>query len=149
VGILDRQKSIPRHLAAHADAIKTGTGDALKTKAAEWREAIGPEKMEPVKQPERAFGREGGEDVKQVVWSGHAVRTTDGHRHYSAVGLTTHGYYRCADVQVYGAEEKWRWQPQRYPLKADAIGKAEAVSQGKLKVNGVKQWKTTKNSRSR
>jgi len=146
VGLLDRLKSIPRHLAAHADAIKTGAGDAVKARAAEWREAIGPEKIEPVKLPERGFGHEGGEDVKRIVWSGHAVRTGEGKTHYSAVGLTETGYYRCADVQVYGAEEKWRWDAKRHASKTDAIGQAQKGLAEKLTKKGEK-WKPTSRNR--
>ncbi len=91
-----------------------------------------PESMEAVK-PDRAFGRdEGGDDVKQVVWAGHTVRNPEGKEYLGAVGLTHNGYYRGAEVQVYGAEELWRWQADRHTVKQDAITSAEGASAKQL-----------------
>lgn len=126
-------ENVKGRVAAHADALKASTAAALREKAAEIREAIGPEKIEPVTQPERPFGRdEGGEDIKRVVWTGHTVETSEGQRYFGAVGLTESGYYRAAEVQSYGAEESWRWQAERHTDKRDAIGSAESMSANRL-----------------
>jgi hypothetical protein len=113
--------------------MKTLAADALKAKGNEIREAIGPEKIEPVKQAERAFGREGAQDVKKIVWTGHTVISPRGHSYYGAVGLTKQGYYRTAEVQVYGTQEKWRWEGERFMKLENAVGKAEANSAMRLK----------------
>jgi hypothetical protein len=114
-----------RRVAAQVDSLKASTGAALKQKATEIRNAIGPEKAEPRKEPERPFGKEeGGQDVKRVVWTGHKIANTQAHTYYGAVGLTHDGYYRAAEVQTYGAEEQWRWQPERYADKKDAVDRA-------------------------
>ena len=106
---------------------------SLNPEAAEIREAIGPEKVEPVTYPERPFGRdEGGQDVKQVVWTGHTVQTPEGRAYFGAAGLTQAGYYRAAEVQVYGSDELWRWQAERYADKEDAIASAESLSANRL-----------------
>jgi hypothetical protein len=124
---------IRQQLAAHADALRAGAASVLRQKAAEIREAIGPEKMEPVTYPERPFGRdEGGQDVSRVVWTGHVVRTPEGREYFGAAGLTESGYYRAAEVQVYGADELWRWQPERYADKEDAVATAETLTANRL-----------------
>lgn len=133
MGLLEKLRSLPRQMAGHAEILKSHATERLKQKAGEMREAIGPQKLEPVKEPERPFGREGAEDVKQVVWTGHTVESQQGRRYYGAVGLTQQGYYRAAEVQVYGAEERWRWQTGRHSIKADAIGHAEKMSALRLK----------------
>jgi hypothetical protein len=121
-------------VAAQADGLKAGATAALRQKAAEIREAIGPGRMEPVTEPERPFGREeNGEDVKRVVWTGHTVRTAEGRAYFGAAGLTEGGYYRAAEVQVYGPEELWRWQNERHTEKADAIASAESMSANRLR----------------
>ena len=120
-------------MAAQADALKASAAAALREKAAGIREAIGPDKAEPVKPPERPFGRdEGGEDVKQVVWTGHTVQTREGQAYFGAVGLTQGGYYRAAQVQVYGAGELWRWQRELHTVKDDAQKSAEIMSANRL-----------------
>jgi hypothetical protein len=125
---------VMQRAAARADAVKAGAAAALREKTAEIREAIGPEKMEPVKQPERSFGRdEGGEDVKQVVWTGHTVQAPEGQSYFGAAGLTQSGYYRAAEVQVYGSEELWRWQGERHADKEHAIASAESMSADRLR----------------
>jgi hypothetical protein len=97
------------------------------------REAIGPEKAEPGAEPQRPFGREeGGQDVKQVVWIGHTVETPEGQRYFGAAGLTEAGYYRAAEVQVYGTDELWRWRPERYSDLADATASAERMAESRL-----------------
>jgi hypothetical protein len=122
-----------RQLAAHADALTASAAARLREKAAEFREAVGPDKPEPGANPERPFGRdEGGEDVKQVVWTGHMVETQGGQRYYGAAGLTESGYYRAAEVQVYGSDELWRWQPERHADREDAVACAEKMTAGRL-----------------
>lgn len=77
---------------------------------------------EGLKQRHLRFEQLGGEDIKHVVWAGHVVRNTEGQSHYGAVGLTRTGYYRTAQVQVYGGgEEKWCWSPERHTGKYAAI----------------------------
>ena len=66
--------------------------------------------------------------IKHIVWTGHTVRTVEGHAYYGAAGLTESGYYRAAEVQVYGSDELWRWQGERHADKADAIASAESGS---------------------
>jgi hypothetical protein len=120
-------------LASQADALKASASAALRQRAAEIREAIGPEKMEPVTQPERPFGRdEGGQDVSRVVWTGHTVQTPEGHAYFAAAGLTENGYYRAAEVQVYGPDELWRWQVERHADKEHAIASAETLAANRL-----------------
>lgn len=126
-------KNAGNRVAAGAGALKAGATAALREKASEFREAIGPEKSEPVKQPERPFGRdEGGEDVKRVVWTGHTVETRGGQAYFGAVGLTQGGYYRAAEVQVYGSGELWRWQSEKHIVKDDAQQSAETMSANRL-----------------
>lgn len=130
-----------QRVAAHADTLRAGAAESLRQKAAEFREAIGPQKTEPGAFPERPFGREeGGEDVKRIVWTGHTVQTPEGRGYFGAAGLTESGYYRAAEVQVYGADEAWRWQAERYTDKADAVASAEAMAanrlQGAISQNG-------------
>jgi hypothetical protein len=126
-------ENVRGRVAAQADALKASAAAALREKAAEIRDAIGPERIEPVTQPERPFGRdEGGEDVKRVVWTGHTVKTSEDKAYFGAVGLTQGGYYRAAEVQVYGADETWRWQAERHTVKEDAISSAQAVSANRL-----------------
>jgi hypothetical protein len=82
---------------------------------------------------DRAFGRdEGGEDVRQVVWMGHTVRSPEGKDFFGAVGLTNNGYYRAAEVQIYGADEVWRWQGERHTVRQEAISNAEGASTNRL-----------------
>jgi hypothetical protein len=139
-----------KRVAAQADALKAGAAAALREKAAGIREAIGPDKLEPVKQPERPFGRdEGGEDVKRVVWTGHTIQTREGQAYFGAVGLTEGGYYRAAEVQLYGSEEVWRWQGELHTVKDDAQKSAENMSANLLnpestpaKTNQKEAWKT-------
>jgi hypothetical protein len=131
--------NVKQRVAAQADALKAGAAASFRDKAAEIREAIGPQKTEPVKQPERPFGREeGGEDIKHVVWTGHTVKTPEGQAYFGAVGLTQHGYYRTAEVQVYGSDEAWRWQEQRHTIRDDAISSAETASANRL---NPAEWK--------
>lgn len=130
MSILSRLKSYQRNLASN---IKADLKAAVKTKAGELKEAIGPEKAKSSKPIPREFGREGAEDVKDIVWSGHKVQNASGQSYFGAVGLTQQGYYRTAEVQVYGADEKWRWQEGRHSVKADAISKAESVGVDRLK----------------
>jgi hypothetical protein len=124
---------IRQQLAAHADAFRAGAASVLRQKAAEIREAIGPEKMEPVTYPDRPFGRdEGGQDVSRVVWTGHVVRTPEGREYFGAAGLTENGYYRAAEVQVYGPDEMWCWQVERHADKEHAIASAETLAANRL-----------------
>lgn len=133
-------ENIRRQMAAHADALKGQAAAVLQQKAAEIRQAIGPQKTDPVRQPERPFGRdEGGEDVKQVVWTGHTVETPEGRTYFGAAGLTQAGYYRAADVQAYGPDELWRWQLERYADKADAIASAETLMANRLAADEARQ----------
>ena len=95
--------------------MKVGAAAALEKKQLKSARPSGHRKTEPVKQPERPFGRdEGGDDVKRVVWTGHTVQTPEGQAYFGAAGLTQGGYYRAAEVQVYGSEELWRWQAERH-----------------------------------
>jgi hypothetical protein len=129
-GLLENARN---RIAAEADALKASAAAALREKAAGIREAIGPDKLEPVKQPARPFGRdEGGEDIKQVVWTGHTVQTREGQAYFGAVGLTQGGYYRAAEVQVHGADEVWRWQGERHTGRDDAQKSAETLSANRL-----------------
>lgn len=121
-------ESTKKHMAAHADALKAWTGAALKDKAAGIRGVIGPEKAESIKEPERPFGKEGGEDVKRVVWTGHKITSPESKSYYGAVGLTQGGYYRAAEVQVYGSDEQWRWQPGQYAVRDDAVKSATRIT---------------------
>ena len=125
---VERLKAIPDWAATQAGNVKADAAAAVRKKAAGLREAIGPEKIEPVKPPQRPFGREGGEDIKQIVWTGHTVQSTQGMSYYGAVGQTESGYYRAAEVQVYGADEQWRWQAERHSLKDDAINSAQRAT---------------------
>jgi hypothetical protein len=129
-GILQTAREL---VAAHADALKQGAAMSLRERAAEIREAFGPERAEPVTYPERPFGRdEGGDDVKRVIWTSHTVQTPEGRAYFGAAGLTESGYYRAAEVQVYGSDELWRWQAERHVDKEDAIASAERLSASRL-----------------
>ena len=126
--------NIRQQLAAHAEALKSRATAALRQKAAEFREVIGPQKLEQATYPERPFGRdEGGQDVKQVVWTGHTVQTPEGREYFGAAGLTQGGYYRAAEVQIYGSDELWRWQWERYADRENAIAEAERMADMRLR----------------
>jgi hypothetical protein len=128
MGILERLKALPGGLARRADALREDAGAALKEKAAEWRDAFKPQMPTASTNPhrERAFGREGGEDVKHIVWAGHVAKNAEGQSFYGAVGATNNGYYRAASVQVYGgAEETWNWSGQRYTEKKGTLAWVE------------------------
>jgi hypothetical protein len=132
-------RNVMQRVAGQADAVKAGAAMAFKEKASDIREAIGPEKLEPVKEPERPFGNdEGGQDVSRVVWTGHTVQTPEGRAYFGAAGLTESGYYRAADVQVYGADELWRWREERHIDKAEAIASAESLSANRLRGEDVR-----------
>jgi hypothetical protein len=134
-GFLNNAK---QRVTAQADALKDWVSTVLREKATEIRDVIGREKVERVKQPERPFGRdEGGEDVKRVVWTGHTVRTSEGHTYFGSAGLTQGGYYRAAVVQVYGSDELWRWQTERHHVKEDAISSAEKTIANQLRQETV------------
>lgn len=101
------------------------------------KDAVG---MDNMRQPERTFGRdEGGQDVKRVVWTGHTVETPGGQFYFGAAGLTKGGYYRAAEVQVYGSDELWRWQEERHTAKADAVASAESLSANRLAGEEIRQ----------
>ena len=121
-------EGLKKRAARHADALKSETAAALKSKAAEISKAIGPQKAEPIKEPERPFGKEGGEDVRRVVWTGHKVKSPEGKIYYGAVGLTQGGYYRAAEVQAYGSDEQWRWQGKQYAVRDEAVKSAARIT---------------------
>jgi len=130
-GLLDTMR---RRMAAEADALKAGAASAFKDAAARIREAVGPERTKPVKQPERPFGRDGGgQDVMRVVWTGHTVEDANGQRHFGAVGRTKDGYYKTAEVRTYGGDEVWRWQDEKHPEKDIAAKEAATLSDSRLR----------------
>lgn len=132
-----------KRMAAHADALKAWTGAALRGKASEVRKAIGPEKAQSIKEPERPFGKEnGGEDVKRVVWTGHTITSPEGKSYYGAVGLTQDGYFRAAQVQVYGSDETWRWQQQRHTARQEAVSSAGEMAANRLTPEPKSQKRT-------
>lgn len=142
MGILDRLKALPEDLSRRAETLRKETGAALKEKATQWRDGFKPKmpRVIPDQHTNRAFGREGGEDVKHIVWAGHVVRNGDGQSFYGAVGATHNGYYRAASVQVYGGGvEKWNWNAQRYTEKRDALASAE-VSPAMKYGGGGERW---------
>jgi hypothetical protein len=144
MGVLDKLKALPRGLTRRAESLRNEVGAALKEKAVQWRDGLKPQMPTVSREPlrERAFGREGGEDVKHIVWAGHVVRNGEGQSFYGAVGATHNGYYRAASVQVYGgAEEKWNWNAQRHTEKRDAIASA-AVSPAMKYGGGDERWNT-------
>jgi len=127
-------RSVRQRVAAGADALKAQATAVLNERASAIREAIGPQKTESEPQPDRPFGRdEGGEDVKRVVWTGHTVESPEGKTFFGAVGLTQGGYYRAAEVQAYGPDETWHWQPERHTAREDAIASAETLSVSRLR----------------
>lgn len=145
MGILDRLKALPEDLSRRAETLRKETGAALKEKATQWRDGFKPQMPRVSEGPlrERAFGREGGEDVKHIVWAGHVVRNGEGQSFYGAVGATHNGYYRAASVQVYGGGvEKWNWDAQRYTEKRDAMASAE-VSPAMKYGGGGERWNAT------
>jgi len=124
MSLKDRLRAAPKQLAKYAGTIKAEFGEAATRQWKSWREAARPGKPEPNTATGRPFGREGGEDVKHVVWSGH-VKADGQQSFYGAVGLTRNGEYRAASVQVYGGGvESWRWNSERHIDKSVAISKA-------------------------
>ena len=74
-----------------------------------------------------------------MVWTGHTVQTPEGQTFFGAAGLTQGGYYRAAEVQVYGSDELWRWQLESYAEKADAIASAETLVANRLAAEEARQ----------
>jgi hypothetical protein len=126
-------QNMRERVAGHAGALKESAAAAWREKTAEIREAFGPDKTAPVKEPDRPFGREdGGRDIKRVVWTGHTVEIPQGQRYFGAVGLADSGYYRAAEVRQYGSEEAWKWQGERHIAKEEAIKDAQRLSEDRL-----------------
>ena len=105
-------------------AITSGARDLAEKADIAVRARMEPEpvKVPAQSQQARPFGKEGAEDVKHIVWTGHTVKNASGQCFYGAVGVMVNGYYRAAEVQAYGAgQERWNWLAERHARQDDAV----------------------------